>query len=99
MLLSGYVRLQQSSCVSKSIISFSYTYAFLHSNALNLSGYSVFSNSSKHFFSTSPSTLKTNKLSTMDKIKVNSPIVELDGDEMAHIMWSLIKEKVTLYII
>ena len=25
------------------------------------------------------------------KIKVTSPLVECDGDEMAHIMWKLIK--------
>ena len=29
----------------------------------------------------------------MTKIKVAQPIVELDGDEMARIMWSLIKNK------
>jgi isocitrate dehydrogenase len=29
----------------------------------------------------------------MSKIKVKNPIVELDGDEMARIMWSQIKEK------
>jgi isocitrate dehydrogenase len=29
----------------------------------------------------------------MAKIKVQNPVVELDGDEMAHIMWALIKEK------
>jgi len=27
------------------------------------------------------------------KIKVENPIVELDGDEMAHIIWQMIKEK------
>jgi isocitrate dehydrogenase len=27
----------------------------------------------------------------MAKIKVANPVVELDGDEMARIMWSLIK--------
>ena len=29
----------------------------------------------------------------MTQIKVAQPIVELDGDEMARIMWSLIKNK------
>ena len=29
----------------------------------------------------------------MTKIKVTQPIVELDGDEMARVMWSLIKNK------
>ena len=32
----------------------------------------------------------------MSKIKVKSPIVELDGDEMARIIWSFIKEKLIL---
>ncbi len=32
----------------------------------------------------------------MAKIKVISPIVELDGDEMARIMWQLIKERLIL---
>jgi isocitrate dehydrogenase len=29
----------------------------------------------------------------MAKIKVAKPVVELDGDEMARIMWSFIKNK------
>ncbi|MFP3945136.1 MAG: NADP-dependent isocitrate dehydrogenase, partial [Alphaproteobacteria bacterium] len=29
----------------------------------------------------------------MDKIKVDNPVVELDGDEMTRIIWALIKEK------
>ena len=29
----------------------------------------------------------------MKKITVNQPIVEIDGDEMARIIWQLIKEK------
>jgi isocitrate dehydrogenase len=29
----------------------------------------------------------------MAKIKVAQPIVELDGDEMARVMWSFIKNK------
>lgn len=32
----------------------------------------------------------------MDKIKVDKPIVELDGDEMTRIIWSFIKEKLIL---
>lgn len=28
------------------------------------------------------------------KIKVNNPLVDLDGDEMTRIIWSFIKEKV-----
>jgi len=32
----------------------------------------------------------------MSKIKVKSPIVDIDGDEMAHIMWGMIKEKLIL---
>ena len=29
----------------------------------------------------------------MEKIKVTNPVVELDGDEMTHVIWSFIKEK------
>ena len=29
----------------------------------------------------------------MAKIKVEKPVVELDGDEMTRIIWALIKEK------
>ena len=32
----------------------------------------------------------------MAKIKVASPIVELDGDEMTRIIWALIKERLIL---
>src|SRR5262245_16998306 len=32
----------------------------------------------------------------MAKIKVDNPVVELDGDEMARIMWSFIKDKLIL---
>ncbi len=28
----------------------------------------------------------------MQKIRVNRPIVEIDGDEMARVMWHMIKE-------
>lgn len=31
------------------------------------------------------------RMTEMPKIKVKNPIVELDGDELARIMWSLIK--------
>jgi isocitrate dehydrogenase len=29
----------------------------------------------------------------MSKIKVANPVVELDGDEMTRVIWSLIKQK------
>ena len=32
----------------------------------------------------------------MEKIKVENPIVELDGDEMTRIIWAFIKEKLIL---
>ena len=32
----------------------------------------------------------------MAKIKVKNPVVELDGDEMARIMWDFIKKKLIL---
>ena len=32
----------------------------------------------------------------MAKIKVKSPIVELDGDEMTRVMWNFIKKKLIL---
>ena len=32
----------------------------------------------------------------MPKIKVKNPIIELDGDEMARIMWTYIKKKLIL---
>jgi len=31
-----------------------------------------------------------------DKIKVETPVVELDGDEMTRIMWKMIKDKLIL---
>ena len=34
----------------------------------------------------------------MAKIKVARPVVELDGDEMARIMWSFIKNKPDLTV-
>ena len=32
----------------------------------------------------------------MNKIKVQNPVVELDGDEMTRIIWKFIKEKLIL---
>ena len=32
----------------------------------------------------------------MAKIKVDTPVVELDGDEMTRIIWQLIKDKLIL---
>ena len=32
----------------------------------------------------------------MQKIKVANPVVELDGDEMTRIIWTMIKEKLIL---
>ena len=32
----------------------------------------------------------------MQKIKVNNPVVDVDGDEMTRIIWALIKEKLIL---
>ena len=32
----------------------------------------------------------------MSKIKVNNPIVELDGDEMTRVIWQFIKSKLIL---
>ena len=32
----------------------------------------------------------------MSKIKVKNPIVELDGDEMARVIWTFIKNKLIL---
>ena len=34
----------------------------------------------------------------MTKIKVDNPIVELDGDEMTRIIWQLIKDKVRSFL-
>src|SRR5437660_2328123 len=35
-------------------------------------------------------------MNSMAKIKVAQPVVELDGDEMARIMWRFIKDKLIL---
>lgn len=32
---------------------------------------------------------------TFEKIKVDNPVVDLDGDEMTRIIWQLIKDKVS----
>ena len=32
----------------------------------------------------------------MAKIKVNTPLVEIDGDEMTRIIWQFIKDKLIL---
>ena len=32
----------------------------------------------------------------MDKIKVKTPIVEIDGDEMTRIMWKMVKDQLLL---
>ena len=32
----------------------------------------------------------------MDKIKVNNPVVEMDGDEMTRVIWEFIKDKLIL---
>ena len=32
----------------------------------------------------------------MEKIKMQNPIVEIDGDEMTRILWSMIKEELLL---
>jgi len=34
--------------------------------------------------------------STFKKIKVATPVVEIDGDEMTKIMWKIIKDKFIL---
>ena len=32
----------------------------------------------------------------MDKIKMTTPLVEMDGDEMTRVLWAWIKEKLIL---
>ena len=32
----------------------------------------------------------------MDKLKMTTPLVEMDGDEMTRILWQMIKEKLLL---
>ena len=36
------------------------------------------------------------RMAFMTKIKVAQPVIELDGDEMARIMWAFIKDKLIL---
>ena len=40
-------------------------------------------------------TIKRHKerLITMEKIKMTTPLVEMDGDEMTRIIWQMIKER------
>ena len=33
---------------------------------------------------------------TMDKIKMTTPLVEMDGDEMTRILWKMIKDELLL---
>ena len=33
---------------------------------------------------------------TMDKIKMTTPLVEMDGDEMTRILWKIIKDELLL---
>jgi isocitrate dehydrogenase len=40
-----------------------------------------------------PKIFKKKPITMTEKIKVQNPVVELDGDEMTRIIWSLIKEK------
>ncbi|MGH0182662.1 UNVERIFIED_CONTAM: hypothetical protein FKN15_010173 [Acipenser sinensis] len=37
--------------------------------------------------------MKTNTIYADKRIKVSSPVVEMDGDEMTRIIWEFIKEK------
>ena len=32
----------------------------------------------------------------MDKIKMSTPLVEMDGDEMTRVLWKLIKEELLI---
>ena len=41
-------------------------------------------------------TLAKRGFATFQKLKVQKPVVELDGDEMTRIIWKWIKEKVTI---
>ncbi len=40
--------------------------------------------------------LVSNRGETLQKIKVKTPLVEIDGDEMTRIIWHLIREKLIL---
>ena len=37
-----------------------------------------------------------NKKSNMEKIKMTTPLVEMDGDEMTRILWQMIKDELIL---
>jgi len=41
---------------------------------------------------------QSRKMSTVKKIQVKNPVVELDGDEMTRIIWKEIKDRVSLPI-
>ena len=36
------------------------------------------------------------KENTMEKIKMTTPLVEMDGDEMTRILWKMIKDELLL---
>src|SRR6201989_2664680 len=42
--------------------------------------------------------LSRRTMSTLKKIKVKNPVVELDGDEMTRIIWKDIKDKVCRHV-
>lgn len=42
--------------------------------------------------------LSLSSSSSSDKVKVVNPIVEMDGDEMTRIIWTMIKHKVFIFI-
>ena len=37
--------------------------------------------------------MQTERKTHMEKIKMTTPLVEMDGDEMTRILWSMIKEE------
>ena len=39
---------------------------------------------------------KESEVKAMDKIKMTTPLVEMDGDEMTRILWQMIKEELLL---
>ena len=43
-----------------------------------------------------PKFLMIGEVETMDKIKMTTPLVEMDGDEMTRVLWAWIKEKLIL---
>ena len=40
--------------------------------------------------------MKRQEESTMEKIKMTTPLVEMDGDEMTRILWKMIKDELLL---